>query len=74
MFMPYANNKDADQSTHSRSLVNAFIIRCLYSITISKIPRHVVVSVAQQVGRPGLKPPKAGFSRNVTHLVKLMRL
>ena len=30
--MPYANNKGADQSVHSRSLISAFVIRYLDSI------------------------------------------
>ena len=30
--MPYANNKYADQSAHSRSLISIFIIHCLDSI------------------------------------------
>ena len=29
MFMPYANNKGADQPVHPRSLISAFVIRCL---------------------------------------------
>ena len=32
LFMPYANNKGADQPAHSRSLIRAFVIRCLDSI------------------------------------------
>ena len=31
-FMPYANNKGADQPAHPRSLISAFIVRCLYSM------------------------------------------
>ena len=30
--LPYANNKGADQSAHPRSLISAFVIRCLDSI------------------------------------------
>ena len=30
--MSYANNKGADQPAHSRSLISAFIVRCLDSI------------------------------------------
>ena len=37
LFMPYANNKDADQSAHPRSLISVFVIRCLDS-TISLVP------------------------------------
>ena len=30
--MSYANNKDADQPAHPRSLISAFVVRCLLSI------------------------------------------
>ena len=44
LFMPYANNKGADQPVHPRSLFSAFVVRCLDSITlqvvISEISRH----------------------------------
>ena len=30
--MPYANNKDADQPVHPRSLISTFIVRCLDSM------------------------------------------
>ena len=30
--MPYADNKGADQPAHLRSLISAFIVRCLDSI------------------------------------------
>ena len=32
LFMPYANNKGADQPVHLRSLISAFVVRCLDSI------------------------------------------
>ena len=32
VFMPYANNKGADQPAHPRSLISAFVVRCLDSI------------------------------------------
>ena len=35
LFMPYANNKGADQPAHSRSLFSAFVVRCLDSIYTS---------------------------------------
>ena len=51
--MPYANNKGADQPAHSRSLISAFVFRCLVSIipllALYDIWR-LVVSVAEQVG------------------------
>ena len=31
--LPYANNKDEDQPAHPRSLINAFFVRCLGSVT-----------------------------------------
>ena len=41
--MSYANNKGADQPAHSRSLISAFVVRCLDSIislvSISEILR-----------------------------------
>ena len=41
LFMLYANNKGADQPAHSRSLISAFVVRCLDSliplVSISKI-------------------------------------
>ena len=42
-FIPYANNKGADQPVHLRSLISAFIVRCRDSIipilAISKLSR-----------------------------------
>ena len=32
LFMPYANNKDADQPAHPRGLIGVFVFRCLDSI------------------------------------------
>ena len=32
LFLPYANNKGADQPAHLRSLISTFVIRCLDSI------------------------------------------
>ena len=32
MLLPYAINKAADQPAHPRSLISAFIVRCLDSI------------------------------------------
>ena len=52
--MPYANNKGADQPARMRSLISAFVVRCLDSIislvSISDISSLQLVSVAQQVG------------------------
>ena len=35
--MSYANNKGAYQPAHSRSLINAFVFRCLDSISLNSI-------------------------------------
>ena len=35
--MPYVNNKGANQPAHPRSLISAFVVRCLDSI-IPKVP------------------------------------
>ena len=38
LFMPYANNKGADQPAHPRSLISAFVVRCLVPlVSISEI-------------------------------------
>ena len=52
--MPYANDKGADQPAHPRSLISAFVVRCLDIIIsilpVSKIWRLKLASVAEQVG------------------------
>ena len=67
LFMPYANNKGADQPGHPHSLISAFVVRCLDSIipllAIAEISRLYVASVAVQTGLSlnWSKPPKTGF-------------
>ena len=34
LFMPYANNKGADQPGHPRSLISTFVVRYLDSIIL----------------------------------------
>ena len=34
LFMPYANNKGADQSAHAHSLISAIVVHCLDSIIL----------------------------------------
>ena len=52
--MPYTNNKGADQPAHPRSLICAFVVRCLDSIipllSISEISSLYLVSVTAQTG------------------------
>ena len=66
-FMPFANNKGADQLAHPRSLTSAFVVRSLGSIiplvSKSEIPSLYLASVAPQVA----KSPKTGFL--VTRLI-----
>ena len=72
--MLYANNKDADQLAHPRSLISAFVLRCLDSITpllaMAEISRLLLACVAEQVGLTLLwsQTPKTGFL--VTGLIK----
>ena len=47
-FLPYANNKGADQPAHPHSLISAFVVRCIDSIPlvfIHKISSLYLVSV-----------------------------
>ena len=52
--MQYVNNKGADQPAHPRSLISAFVVRCLDSIipllAIAEISRLKLGSVAEQAG------------------------
>ena len=63
LFLPYANNKGADQP----SLISIFVIRCLDSIipvvSISEISSLYLASVAEQAGLclTWLQTPKTGF-------------
>ena len=51
--MPYANNKDADQPAHPRSLISVFVLRFLDNIipivATPKISRLLLAYVAEQV-------------------------
>ena len=68
LFMPYANNKSADQPAHPRSLISAFAVRCLDSIiplvSISKISSLYLASVAVQaaLSLPWSQPRRQIFS------------
>ena len=67
LFMPYANNKGADQPAHPRSLINVFLVRCLDGIipllAIAEISRLELVSAAEQTGLSLIwsQTPKTGF-------------
>ena len=52
--MSNANNKGADQPAHPRSLISAFVVRCLDSVmslvSVTKLSSLVLASVAEQAG------------------------
>ena len=72
-FLPYANNKGADQPAHPRSLISAFVIHCLDSIipllaiaeiwTLASLCSWAVWFESYLVANP-----KDRFSRNVAHM------
>ena len=71
LFMPYANNKGADQPGHPRSLISAFAVRCLNSIispvsifaiswlSLASVSEQVSLSQFERLGarKTGLSPP-----------------
>ena len=60
----YANNNDADQLVHPRSLISAFVFRCLDSIPLVSISKIAsLTSVAAQAGLslPWSQTLKTGF-------------
>ena len=75
--MPYANNKGADQPAHPRSLINAFVVRCLHSIipllAKSEISRLKLASEEEQAGLSltWSQSPEDRVSRDVAHLLQV---
>ena len=71
----YANNKDASQPAHPRSLISIFVILCLDSITplasISEISSLNLVSAAVQSGLcpTWSETPEDRFSHDVAQLL-----
>ena len=67
LFMPYANNKGADQPAHPRILISDFVVRCLdniiHLVLISEISSFYLFSVAAQagLGLPWSQTQKTGF-------------
>ena len=65
--MSYANNKGADQRAHPRSLISAFVVRCLDSVmslvSVTKISSLMLASIAEQasLSLTGRKLPKTHF-------------
>ena len=72
--MSYANIKGADQPAHLRSLISAFVVRCLDSlmslVSVTKILSPMLASVAEQVGLSLTcsEAPEDTFSRDEAHL------
>ena len=74
--MSYVNNKGADEPAHARSLISAFVVRCLDSIisidSIAEISRLSLVSVASQAGLclAWSETPEDTFYRVVAHILE----
>ena len=72
--MSYANNKGADQPAHPRSLIRAFVVRCLDSVmslvSVTKISSLMRASVAEQatLSLTSLETPKDTFSHGMAHM------
>ena len=70
----FANNKGADQPAHPRSLISAFVVRCLDRIisldSIAEISRLQLASVAAQAGLclAWSETHKDTFCRVVAHI------
>ena len=73
--MSYVNNKGADQPAHLRSLISAFVVRCLDSIisldSIAEISRLMLASVAEQAGLSltWSETPEDTFSHDEAHTI-----
>ena len=72
--MPHANNKGADQPAHPRSLISAFVVRCLDNVmslvSVTKILSVMLASVAQQasLSLTWSETPEDTFSHGVAHM------
>ena len=70
----YANNKGADQPAHPRSLISAFVVRCLDSVmslvSVIKISNLMLASAAEQAGLSltWSDTPKYTFSHDKAHI------
>ena len=74
--MSYANNKGADQPAHPRSLISAFVVRCLASVmslaSVTKISSLLLASVAEQasLSLTWSETPEDTFSHDGAHIIK----
>ena len=73
--MSYANNKGADQPAHPRSLISAFVVRCLDSVmslvSVTNISSLMPVSVAEQasLSLTWSETPEDTFSHDEAHII-----
>ena len=78
--MSYANNKGADQPAHPRSLISAFVVRCLDSVmflvSVTKISSLMLASVAEQasLSLTWSETPEDTFSQDEAHINSLQQL
>ena len=78
LFMPYANNKGADQPAHPRCLISVFVDRCLGSIIPRFYTRNfkLLPSVCDCAGRfksTLVENPEDRFSRDEAHTMNKLR-
>ena len=72
--MSYANNKGADQPAHPRSLISAFVVRCLDNVmsvvSVTKISSIMLASVAEQssLSLTCSETPEETFSHDEVHI------
>ena len=72
--MLYGNNKGADQPAHLRSLISAFIVRCLDNVmslvSVTKISSLLLASVAEQasLSLTWSETPEDMFSHDKAHI------
>ena len=73
LFLPYANNKGADQAAHPRSLISTLVVRCLVYNT-SSIYRKNLTPLPSFCGCTGrfestlVATPEDRFSRDEAHI------
>ena len=77
--MSYANNKGSDQPAHPRSLISAFVVRCLDSVmslvSVTKISSLMLASVVAQAGLclAWSETPEDTFCRVVAQMLELIQ-
>ena len=73
-YMSYANNKGATQPAHPRSLISAFVFRCLDSVmspvSVTEISSLMLASVAEQasLSLTWSETPEDTFSHDEAHV------